>query len=68
VRRALRIGAGLGLALAVLTCTDHPTAPLRRGTAAFDLSPLFQLQPGQPPIPVDSVRVQLRRPDNSLAF
>ena len=69
MRRALRIGAGLGLALAILTCTDQSvTGPKRPGIAALNLSAWANATPGTPHVPVDSLEVILRRSaDQSLA-
>jgi len=63
VRRIQRIGAGVFLALLLVTCTDkNVTGPARYGSAALDLR-AFEAgpQPGMPDIPLDSVRVVLRR-------
>lgn len=59
----MRIGAGVFLALLLVTCTDkNVTGPARYGSAALDLR-AFEggPQPGMPDIPLDSVRVILRR-------
>jgi plastocyanin len=70
VRSALRIGAGLGLALVILTCTERSvTGPKPPGIAALDFSAWATHAAGQPPIPVDSLEVTLRRhADGSVAF
>ncbi|HZH41743.1 MAG TPA: hypothetical protein VFD85_12075, partial [Gemmatimonadales bacterium] len=63
MRRIQRIGAGIFLALLLVTCTDkNVTGPARYGSAALDLR-AFEAgpQPGMPDIPLDSVRVILRR-------
>ena len=63
MRRIQRIGAGVFLALLLVTCTDkNVTGPTRYGSAALDLR-AFEAgpQPGMPDIPLDSVRVILRR-------
>ncbi|HWH04375.1 MAG TPA: Ig-like domain-containing protein, partial [Gemmatimonadales bacterium] len=63
MRRIQRIGAGVFLALLLVTCTDkNVTGPARYGSAALDLR-AFEAgpQPGMPDIPLDSVRVVLRR-------
>lgn len=63
MRRIQRIGAGTFLALLLVTCTDkNVTGPARYGSAALDLR-AFEAgpQPGMPDIPLDSVRVILRR-------
>lgn len=62
MRRTLQIGAGLGLALLIATCTDRsPTGPGRHGAAAFNLAALTAAAPGAPPIPLDSARIVVRR-------
>jgi hypothetical protein len=62
VRRNLRNGAGLALALFTLTCTDRaPLGPGRHGGAAFDFAALLAHAPGDPPVPTDSVRITVRR-------
>lgn len=66
MRRIQRIGAGVFLALLLVTCTDkNVTGPARYGSAALDLR-AFEAgpQPGMPDIPLDSVRVILRRLPN----
>jgi hypothetical protein len=70
VRSALRIGAGLGLALVILTCTERSaTGPKPPGIAALDFSAWATHVAGQPPIPVDSLEITLRRhADGSVAF
>lgn len=62
--RALRIGAGLVLALSILTCTDERVVgPRRPGAVALDLRSLTAPPaPGLPDIPIDSIRLTLRRP------
>lgn len=63
MRRIQRIGAGVVLALLLVTCTDkNVTGPAGYGSAALDLR-AFEAgpQPGMPDIPLDSVRVILRR-------
>ena len=57
------MGAWLCLALLIVTCTDKSvTGPRTRGTAAFDLRAFVAgPAPGMPDIPLDSVRVILRR-------
>jgi plastocyanin len=63
VRRAFQLGAGLVLALVILTCThDRVTGPARPGGLAFTLDALLAGAPGQPTIPLDSLRITLRRP------
>lgn len=61
--RVLRIGAGLALALLIATCRDERVAgPLRPSALVFDLRGLLTPPaPGQPDIPIDSVRVTLQR-------
>ena len=63
MRSTTRIGAGVLLALLLVTCTDkNVTGPAHYGSAALDLR-AFEAgpQPGMPDIPLDSVRVILRR-------
>jgi hypothetical protein len=63
VHRALQLGAGLALALAILTCTDERvTGPARPGHLLLDVHALQTGAPGQPVIPFDSLRITLRRP------
>ncbi|HLQ23397.1 MAG TPA: hypothetical protein VK132_09320, partial [Gemmatimonadales bacterium] len=63
MRRALQLGAGLGLALVLLTCTNEQvTGPTRPGRLSLDIHALVARAPGQPSIPFDSLRVTLRRP------
>ena len=59
----MRIGAGVLLALLLITCTDkNVTGPPRYGSAALDLRAFASApQPGMPDIPLDSVRVVLQR-------
>jgi len=66
VRRTLRIGAGLGLALVVITCTERGlTGPHHpgRGSAAFDFSAWARSATplGLPPVPIDSLEIVLQR-------
>ncbi|HEV2750482.1 MAG TPA: hypothetical protein VGV12_08165, partial [Gemmatimonadales bacterium] len=72
MRRALRIGAGLGLALVVITCTEQsPTGPRHPGSAAFDFSAWAPsaLTPGSAPVPIDSLEINLQRAsDGSTAL
>jgi plastocyanin len=69
VRRALRIGVGLGLALLIITCTDRNlTGPLRAGRAAFNLSGWASAAPGTPVIPIDSLEITFSRADGSVAL
>jgi plastocyanin len=69
VRRALRIGAGLGLALLIITCTDRSvTGPPRAGRAAFNLSGWASVAPGTPLIPIDSLELTFSRADGSGAL
>ena len=70
MRRALRIGAGLGLALVVITCTERSvTGPRHPGSAAFDFSAWAAPSPGTPPVPIDSLEIILQRPsDGSTAL
>jgi plastocyanin len=69
VRRTLRIGAGLGLALLIITCTDRSvTGPLRAGRAAFNLSGWASAAPGTPLIPIDSIEITFSRADGSVAL
>jgi plastocyanin len=69
VRRTLRIGAGLGLALLIITCTDRSvTGPLRAGRAAFNLSGWLSAAPGTPLIPIDSIEITFSRADGSVAL
>ncbi len=70
--RALRIGAGLWLALVVITCTERSlTGPGHPGVAAFDFSawaPSATL-PGTAPVPIDSLEIILQRTsDGSTAL
>ena len=60
--RALRIGAGLALALVVLTCTDGQVAgPKAPGALRLDFSALTgPAASGEPDIPLDSIRVIFR--------
>jgi plastocyanin len=68
VRRTLRIGAGLGLALFILTCTDRSiTGPPRSGHVAFNLSGWASAAPGTPLVPVDSLEITFTRADGSVA-
>ena len=74
MRRALRIGAGLWLALVVITCTERSlTGPGHPGSggAAFDFSawaPAATL-PGTAPVPIDSLEIILQRAsDGSTAL
>ena len=63
MRRPLRIGTGILLALGIVTCTDKDvTGPRGRGVASLDLR-AFQAvpAPGEPDIPLDSLRVELQR-------
>ena len=67
--RALQLGAGLGLALVILTCTNEPvTGPTRPGRLALDIHALMAGAPGQPDIPIDSLRITLRRPSLDDVF
>ena len=70
MRRALRIGAGLGLALVVITCTERSlTGPGHPGSAAFNFSAWAAPTPGTPPIPIDSLEIILQRAsDGSIAL
>ena len=69
VRRALRIGAGLGLALVIITCTDQSvTGPKYPGRAALDLRAWASAAPGAPVIPIDSLEITFRRADGSVAL
>jgi plastocyanin len=70
VVRALRIGAGLGLAFLILTCTNERVAgPRRPGGLSLDLrSFAAPAAKGEPDIPVDSIRATLLRSDESVAF
>jgi plastocyanin len=70
VRRALRIGAGLGLALFIVTCTDQSvTGPKHPGSATLDLSAWAAAAPGAPPVPVDSLEIVFQRAtDGSVAL
>jgi plastocyanin len=69
VRRTLRIGVGLGLALLIITCTDRSvTGPLRAGRAAFNLSGWASAAPGTPVIPIDSLEITFSRADGSVAL
>jgi plastocyanin len=69
VRRTVRIGAGLGLALFIVTCTDQSvTGPLRPGRAAFNLSGWASTAPGTPVIPIDSLEIAFSRADGSVAL
>ena len=63
MRRTLRIGAWILLALGIVTCTDKDvTGPRGRGVASLDLRAFQGVpSPGQPDIPLDSVRVELRQ-------
>jgi len=64
VGRALRIGAGVALAFLVLTCSDEQVSgPKRPGGLSLDLQALAApAAPGEPDIPIDSIRVTLQRP------
>jgi plastocyanin len=63
VHRALQLGAGLALAFAILTCTnERVTGPTRPGALLLDVHALVASSPGQPVIPLDSLRITLRRP------
>jgi len=63
VHRALQLGAGLTLAFAILTCTnERVTGPTRPGALLLDVHALVASSPGQPVIPLDSLRITLRRP------
>ncbi len=65
MRRAFRIGAGLGLALFIATCTDQSvTEPKRPGIAALDLAAWAATAAGDPPVPVESLQITLQRPAN----
>ncbi len=58
------------VAVVVATCTDRdPLAPPRPGFATIDVSSwVVAAQPGDPPVPVDSLHITLRRTgDNSPA-
>jgi plastocyanin len=69
VRRTLRIGAGLGLALVIITCTDQSvTGPNYPGRAALDLRAWASVAPGTPVIPIDSLEITFRRADGSVAL
>jgi plastocyanin len=69
LRRALRIGAGLGLALVIITCTDQSvTGPKYPGRAALDLRAWASAAPGTPVIPIDSLEIAFRRADGSLGL
>lgn len=69
MRRTLRIGAGLGLALFIITCTDRSvTGPPRAGRAAFNLSGWASAAPGTPLIPIDSLEITFSRADGSVAL
>lgn len=70
MRRALRIGAGLWLALVVITCTERSlTGPGRPGSAAFNFSAWAAPTPGTPPVPIDSLEITLQRAsDRSIAL
>ncbi|HVH09736.1 MAG TPA: hypothetical protein VM736_08060 [Gemmatimonadales bacterium] len=66
----MRIGAGLGLALGIVTCTDRSvTGPKHRANAALDFRALAAASvPGTPHIPVDSLEITFRRADGSVAL
>ena len=68
--RALCIGAGLGLALFILTCTDRGvTGPRRPALATLNFSSFAGQQAGEPPVPIDSLEITLKRlADQSIAF
>lgn len=70
MRRALRIGAGLGLALVVITCTERSlTGPGHPGSAAFNFSAWAAPTPGTPPVPIDSLEIILQgASDGSIAL
>lgn len=74
MRRALRIGAGLWLALVVITCTERSlTAPGHPGSggAAFDFNPWAPAATalGTAPVPIDSLEIILQRAsDGSTAL
>ena len=72
MRRTLRIGAGLGLALVVITCTERGlTGPHHPGSAAFDFSAWAPAAtvPGAAPVPIDSLEIVLQRAsDGSVAL
>ncbi|HXH62608.1 MAG TPA: Ig-like domain-containing protein, partial [Gemmatimonadales bacterium] len=63
----MRIGAGFALALLIVTCTDKDvTGPLKRTTATFDVRALASPGlPGEPDIPLDSIRVTFQDPATS---
>ncbi|HYS21402.1 MAG TPA: plastocyanin/azurin family copper-binding protein, partial [Gemmatimonadales bacterium] len=64
-----RIGAGLGLALVIITCTDQSvTGPKYPGRAALDLRAWASAAPGAPVIPIDSLEITFRRADGSVAL
>jgi plastocyanin len=67
VGRALRIGAGVALAFLVLTCSDEQVSgPKQPGALPLDLRALAApAAPGEPDIPIDSIRVTLQRPAES---
>jgi hypothetical protein len=69
VRRTLHSGAGLGLALLILTCTDRSvTGPPRAGRAAFNLTGWAGAAPGTPVIPIDRFEIAFSRADGSVAL
>jgi plastocyanin len=69
VRRAVRIGASLALALVLITCTDQSvTGPRHPGSATLDLRAWSAPAPGTPPVPLDSLEIIFRRADQSVAL
>jgi len=70
IARARRIARIAVVAVVVATCTDRdPLAPPRPGFATIDVSSwVVAAQPGEPPVPVDTLHITLLRPgDNSPA-
>jgi plastocyanin len=60
------LGAGLVLALVMITCTDDRVAgPQHPGRLSLDARSLVLTAPGQPLLPLDSIRITLRRPTES---
>lgn len=70
IARARPIARIAVVAVVVATCTDRdPLAPPRPGFATIDVSSwVVAAQPGEPPVPVDTLHITLLRPgDNSPA-
>ena len=68
VRALGKAGLVIGVATLLTTCTDsEPSGPMLPVSAAFDLTGLVRAG-ANIPIPVDSLRVQLRRGDSTYAW